>query len=147
MVTSSADSAVYGQTVTFTATVSNSSGTAVPPTGTVTFEDGGSFIGTGVLSGGSATLADAALSIGTQAIAAVYSGDTNFSTSTAAPYSRSVSQAITTTTLTSSGNPSWYAAVLIQRRNQRSVSQHRRADWHHDLPGWKCCPDHGGGHF
>ena len=49
VLTSAADPSVYGQTVTFTATVSNSSGTGVTPTGIVTFEDGGAALPNGAV--------------------------------------------------------------------------------------------------
>ena len=58
------------------------------------------------LSGGSATIADAALSGGTHTITASYSGDTNFSTSSGTlSGGQTVSQAGTTTTVTSSAEP------------------------------------------
>ena len=68
--------------VTFTATVSPTSGTIVP-TGTVTFLDNGASIGTGTLSasgtGASATakLTTATLAAGTHPITVSYAGDTN----------------------------------------------------------------------
>jgi hypothetical protein len=67
----------YLQAVTFTATVAPSSAT-----GSVTFYDSGTQIGSGNLSGGSATLTDSSLSSGTHSITAVYSGDSNYNTST-----------------------------------------------------------------
>ena len=67
--------------MTFTATVTAGSGT-FDNGGTVQFAVDGSNYGAAVsLSGGSATIADAALSGGTHTITASYSGDTNFSTS------------------------------------------------------------------
>src|SRR5262249_19714779 len=51
--TSSPNPSVYGQTVTFTATLTGSSGT---PTGKVIFEDNGGFLGVRYLSGGMASL-------------------------------------------------------------------------------------------
>jgi Bacterial Ig-like domain (group 3) len=51
--TSSPNSSIYGQSVTFTAAVSSSAGT--PPNGeTVTFMKGATVLGTGTLSAGSA---------------------------------------------------------------------------------------------
>ena len=53
---------VFGQSVTFTATVSDAGGT---PTGTVTFEDGGSVLGSGpVNASGVATFTTKALALG-----------------------------------------------------------------------------------
>ena len=72
--TSSANPSVYGQSVTFTATVAATSGT---PTGTVTFKDGSKKLGTGALNSGHATFTTTSLSVGTHAITAVYGGDGN----------------------------------------------------------------------
>src|SRR5207237_2563423 len=66
-VVSSANPAVFGQTVTFTATVSAAGPGSGTPTGTVTFKDGAATLGTASLSGGSATLGSAALPVGPDA--------------------------------------------------------------------------------
>jgi hypothetical protein len=95
----------FGQTVQFSATVSSSIG--APPNGeTITFEQGTKILGTGTLSGGVATFSDSSLPKGTPAIKAVYTGDTNFATSTSKPFDQVVVSASTTTTLTSSQNSS-----------------------------------------
>jgi sugar lactone lactonase YvrE len=73
--------------VTFTATVTPSSG-AIVPTGTVTFYDGSTAIGTGTLSASGsgasavASLTTTSLAAGSHVITAVYSGDTNSQGST-----------------------------------------------------------------
>jgi hypothetical protein len=77
-VTSSANSAAVGQSVTFTATVTPVAPGSGTPTGTVTFLDGGSSIGTGMLSGGVATLTTSALAAGDHTITTSYAGDTDF---------------------------------------------------------------------
>jgi FKBP-type peptidyl-prolyl cis-trans isomerase 2 len=105
-VTSSVNPSVFGQSVTFTATVSATSPGGGTPTGTVTFEDNGTSIGTATLSGGSASFSTSTLSVGTHPITAVFSGDTNFATSTSSAVSQTVSTASTTTTVVSSLNPS-----------------------------------------
>ncbi len=88
---SSADPSSFNQSVTFTATVSpNGSGT---PTGTVTFMDGSTALGTGTLSGGLATFATSALAIGTHPVTAVYSGDSNFLGSTSSVLTQNVDSA------------------------------------------------------
>lgn len=104
-VVSSRNPALFGQAVTFTATVSSGSGT---PTGTVTFTDGGSDIGTGTMSGGIATFTTSALAAGNHTIAALYSGDTNFNSSTGSLTGNPqvVNKANTTTAVTSSQNSS-----------------------------------------
>lgn len=80
-VTSSVNPSTFGQSVTFTATLTSPGGT---PTGTVDFKDGGGISGCNsqVLSGGVATCVTSALSVGTHTITADYGGDGNFTTST-----------------------------------------------------------------
>ena len=72
-----------GATVVLTATVADaSSGSTGTPTGTVTFYNGSTMLGTGTLAAGVATYSTTTLSAGsTDTLTAVYSGDTNFSTS------------------------------------------------------------------
>jgi len=93
----------FGQTVNFTAKVdTNGVGT---PTGTVTFDDGATVLGSSPLSGGTASFSTASLPAGTNSISATYNGDSNFSQSTSTVLSQAV-LATTITTLTSSPNPS-----------------------------------------
>jgi len=102
---SSLNPSTFGQAVTFTAGVSSKSG--VPPDGeTVTFMKGTTVLGTGKLSGGSATYETSSLKAGTNAVKAVYAGDPNFATSTSKAVSQVVDKATTTTALASSLNPS-----------------------------------------
>jgi hypothetical protein len=107
-VTSSANPSVFGQSVTFTATVSPVAPGAGTPTGTVTFLDGGSPIGTGTLSGGIATFTTSALAVGNHTITTSYGGDTDFNGSTGSLTGNPqvVNKANTATTVTSSVNPS-----------------------------------------
>jgi hypothetical protein len=106
-VTSSANPSAFGESVTFTATVSATSGT---PTGTVLFKDGGTTLGTGALAGGQATFATSNLSVATHPITAEYQGAPgSFNPSTSSPaLSQVVNKAPTTTTLASSLNPSTF---------------------------------------
>jgi hypothetical protein len=104
-VSSSADPSVYGQSVTFTATVTAASPGSGTPTGSVEFYDGSTELGSGTLNGTStATFTASTLSIGTHSITGIYSGDGNFTTSTSSAVSQRVNQASTTTTLASSAN-------------------------------------------
>ena len=106
-VTTSLTPTVFGQPVTFTATVSPVSPGGGTPTGTVTFQDGTNTLGTGTLNSGSATLTNSSLVVGAHSITAVYNDDANFnsSDSSASPLTQTVNPANSTTTLTSSTNP------------------------------------------
>jgi hypothetical protein len=79
-----------GQTITLSAKVAASSGTSIP-TGTVTFQDGSTAIGSSPLAAGAGTLAISTLSVGTHSLSAVYGGDTADSPST----SKTISVTIT----------------------------------------------------
>ena len=102
---SSPNPSTYGQAVIFTAVVTSSIG-AQPDGETVTFKKGLTVLGTGTLSGGSASLTTSTLTAGAHSITAVYGGDSNFAASTSKAVSQVVSKATTTTALTSSLNPS-----------------------------------------
>ena len=98
-------STVYGEPVTLTAKVA--SGSTVPPNGeTVSFLNGTATLGSGTLSGGTATLTTTALPVGSDSLKAVYSGDTSFAGSTSSSITQTVAKAGSTTTLVSSLNPS-----------------------------------------
>ncbi len=78
---SSPNPSANGQTVIFTAVVSSDAG--APPDGeTVSFMKGTTVLGTGALSGGSATFTTSDLPEGTNSIKAKYSGDSSFDGST-----------------------------------------------------------------
>jgi len=105
---SSQNPSTFGQSVTFTATVSGSGGT---PTGSVTFTDttAGQTLGSGTLvvgaGGAQATFTTATLAVGSHTIQASYGGDSNFSGSTVS-LNQVVAKGTTTTTLAASPNPS-----------------------------------------
>jgi hypothetical protein len=103
-VTSSANPSLFGQPVTFTATVAPLAPGAGTTTGTVTFFDGANPIGTGTLGGGVATVTTSTLSGGSHNITATYNGDGNFNTSngTLTGNPQVITQASTTTTVSSS---------------------------------------------
>ncbi len=76
---SSLNPAVTGQAVTFTATVAAVAPGATTPTGTVTFKDGNTVLGTvAVGTGGTATFTTSFAAAGGHPITAVYSGAANF---------------------------------------------------------------------
>src|SRR5439155_22580515 len=74
-------------------------------TGTVTFKDGATTLGTGPLSGGVATFSTSTLAVGGHSITADYNGDSSFNISSGA-LTQTVNKANTSTALTSSVNPS-----------------------------------------
>ena len=92
----------YGQQITFTATVSGTSGST--PTGTVTFfVDGTTTIGQATLGAGSpitATLVNATLPAGTRSITASYAGDLGHETSTSTAISLEIAKAQPTISVT-----------------------------------------------
>jgi hypothetical protein len=76
-ITSSPNPSNLGQAVTFTATVASSAGS--PPDGeTVSFMQGKTVLGTGTLSGGSASFTTSTLKAGKHSVTADYNGDSNF---------------------------------------------------------------------
>ena len=79
-VISSYDPSVYGEPVTFTATVAAAPGSGTP-TGTVTFYDGKTELGTVQLTNGSAAFTTSSLAVGTDKMKVLYSGDTSFKSS------------------------------------------------------------------
>jgi hypothetical protein len=97
--------ATYGQSITFTATVTSTGPNT--PTGKVVFKNGSTTLATVALNGsGIATLSRNNLAAGTLLITATYDGDTQSVTSTSTALSQVVNQASTTTSLTSLPNPS-----------------------------------------
>lgn len=75
--TSSPNPSTYGQAVTFTAVVTSKDG--APPDGeAVSFLEREVVLGTGVLSGGSASFTTSSLKAGKTSLTAVYGGDSNF---------------------------------------------------------------------
>jgi uncharacterized repeat protein (TIGR03803 family) len=79
--TSSLNPSTVGEPVTFTATVSANVG--APPNGeTVSFQKGATVLGTGALSGGSASFTTSTLPVGTTSVKAVYGGDAYFHSDT-----------------------------------------------------------------
>jgi len=80
--TSSPNPSADGQSVTFSAVVSSSIG-APPNEESVSFKSGTTTLGTGTLSGGTATFSDSTLKAGaTTSVTAVYPGDSSFLAST-----------------------------------------------------------------
>src|SRR5262249_20707713 len=97
----SSSSTGYGQTVTFTATVSPNAPSTLTPAGSVQFfVDGSTSLGFATLNGsGQASLPVDTLTFGNHAITATYVGDGNYNTSTSnPPITHNVTTVGTTTT-------------------------------------------------
>lgn len=117
---SSSNPAVYGDVVTFTATVNASTGT---PTGNVTFKEGATVLGTApVGDGGQASLAVPGLVAGTHAVTATYNGDVSFGASTSAAYDQLITKAPSTIFAADVARPQdvpirqgWIRAKLVDR--------------------------------
>ena len=76
--TSSINPSYYGQLVTFSANVSGIISAEIPG-GTVTFQDGDTYLGTGIVdSSGRATFSTSALSVGSHDVTAIYQVSGNF---------------------------------------------------------------------
>jgi hypothetical protein len=105
--TPSTTASTLGLPVTFTATVGASgAGSAPVATGSVTFLDNNTTIGTATLTNGAASLSTSALGAGTHAITASYGGDGNFGPSSSAVTALSIARTASTTTLIAAPNPS-----------------------------------------
>ena len=91
----SANPSVYGQNVTFTATLVG----AVTPTGSVTFRDGPNVLGSVPISGIAASFSTSTLEPGTHAITAQYAGDALNTPATSAVLDPIVNRAATATTI------------------------------------------------
>jgi len=113
--------------VTLTATVAGGGGT---PTGSVSFRDNGSLIGTVSLNGsGVATLVTSSLAAGSHSVVATYNGDTNFAASSSSPTNVTINgggagPGATGTTLTSSENPSPFGQPVVFTASIRSAGAH-----------------------
>jgi len=106
-------SATVGASVTLTAAVAPSAAS-----GTVTFYDGTTELGTGTLSSGTATLTTTALTVGSHSLSAVYAGDSTYGSSTSVSITLVVSTssgstATTTTLSASSTTPSYGSSVTF----------------------------------
>ncbi|QIY66078.2 Ig-like domain repeat protein [Streptomyces sp. RPA4-2] len=113
VLTSAPDPSVFGQPKVLTATVTATApGTGIP-TGTVSFFDGATLIGTTTLTGGVATLTTSTLSVGSHALTATYGGSANYNTSTSLIDTQTVNKAGTSTTLTSAPDPSVFGQPKV----------------------------------
>jgi hypothetical protein len=110
---SSVNPSLFGQSVTFTATVTVVGGGGVVPGGTVTFMDGATALATAAVVGGQAIYSTTTLAVGVHPITAVYNGDApNAILPSTSPVLNQDVQAATTVTVASSLNPSNYGLAV-----------------------------------
>ena len=99
--TSDPNPSTVGQSVTFTATIS-----PINATGTVTFTEGATVLGTANLSGGIAVYNTASLAVGSHVITATYGGNSTYTGATSQPITQVVQtgcQALVVTAITDDG--------------------------------------------
>ena len=117
---SSLNPSQFGQSVTFTATVTAQA--AGTPTGTVTFLDGGATLGTGTLNASAqAAFTTASLAVGTHSIVAQYGGDSTFASSSSTSLSQQVLATAQLRSITVSPNP---ASVAVGHTLQFMATGH-----------------------
>ena len=109
-ITTSLTPSIYGQAVTFTATVvANPSGA---PTGTVNFLHGTTVLGSANITNGVAKLTLTNLGVGTTHINAAYLGNTRYIASSSSALAQVINKASSTTAITSSLNPSRFGQAV-----------------------------------
>jgi hypothetical protein len=107
---SSSSSFTYGNTVTLTATVSATAGT---PTGSVTFKDGATSLGTAPVVAGVATHPTNKILAGNRSLTAVYGGNLDYNSSTSPVTAVTVAKATTSIVLSAPApNPSTYLQIV-----------------------------------
>ncbi len=109
---SSQNPSVFGQSVSFTATVSVDAPGAGSPSGTVQFYDGATLVDSETLSSGSATFVTSALSVGSHAITAVYLGTSQLAGDTSNTVTQVTGQDATATVVASSSSTSSYGQLV-----------------------------------
>jgi YVTN family beta-propeller protein len=106
--TSALNPSSFGQSVTFTASVS-----MITATGTVTFIEGATTLGTATLNSGVATFTTSNLPVGNNVISAVYGGDNTYVGASSYSITQTVNRSSTTINLSSSLNPSLSGESVI----------------------------------
>jgi hypothetical protein len=124
--TSSVNPVTIGSTITFMATLT---GIGAIPTGSVTFLDGTTQLGTYVLnSSGVAIYPTNTLALGPHSITVSYSGDSNYAVATSTVLGETVSKFAQTINITPSANPITYGALLTLTVGRWYAERQRRGD-------------------
>jgi hypothetical protein len=123
VVAASANPTIFGQAVTFTATVSPVAPGTKTPTGPVTFLDGGLPLGTAPLNAtGQATFTTSTLAVGSRLITAAYPGDLNETPSASAPVTQTIMPAPSSTVVTASPSPTTFGRAVTLTATVKTVA-------------------------
>jgi MYXO-CTERM domain-containing protein len=110
---SSSNPSLIDSSVTFTATVMATAPSTGTPSGTVTFSEGATVLGTGELdAGGVATFATTTLPVGAHMITASYGGSGSYDVSTSAALTQNVNAAAAVIALTAAPSPATYGGAV-----------------------------------
>lgn len=117
-VTPSSNPSILNQPVTFIAVVTVNAPGAGTPTGTVTFKDGTTTLGSSALDGtGTATITTSSLTVGIHNITASYSGDANYVNGTSTALGQQVSYVISPLPSSTSRKGTTVALQLLDYNN------------------------------
>jgi hypothetical protein len=124
------DPSPFGQSLSFTATVTDTGGGTITPNGTVTFRNASTNEVLGIVAltatgagQAQATLITSALSVGTHDITATYNGSLDFAIGIPSPpASQTIVQATSSMVLTSTANPSRFGQTVTFRAQMSSNS-------------------------
>ncbi len=122
VLSSSENPAPFGAKVTFTARINPSTPGGPTPTGTVSFQEGATVLGTATLRRGSATYSSSSLSLGAHSITVLYGGDGSDAPGESAPLTQIVARASTQVTLTSSAEPAVFGSGATVKAAVRAVA-------------------------
>jgi hypothetical protein len=87
---SSSNPSKHGKPVVFTATVTMSIAKALQPSGSVSFYDGTTLLGSATIANGQASFTTSSLAVGQHTIGAHYGGDDSYNQNDAAPITQVV---------------------------------------------------------
>ncbi len=140
---SSLNPSTFGASVTLTATVTSGA------TGTVTFHEGATSLGTGTISGRVATLTTSSLTVGTHSITAQYGGDSNYNASVSTAVSQVVNKATSArhSDLFAQSIDVWcqrdaYGDGHVRSNRDGNLPRRRNVRWHGNNQRWRCHVSH-----
>ena len=110
--TSTLTPSVFGQSVTITSTVAEKAPAISTPTGSVSFYDGSTLLGSGTLANGIATFSISSLAVGSHSLTADYGGDALDNPSTSAIYSQAVNQDAVNVSINTGPSPAAYGTAI-----------------------------------